>query len=90
MIGLEFGIYLIDLDLISLPCAPNTWQGDYKERSFGWLIFISIMITCSIHLAFLYYSSMYCNWWDFGGMSSVYIEIGMIGMIKLLSQKEKS
>ena len=28
--------------------------------------------------AFLYYSSIYCNWWDFGGMSSVYIEIGGI------------
>ena len=29
-------------------------------------------------LAFLYYSSICCNWWDFGGMSSVYIEIGGI------------
>ena len=28
--------------------------------------------------AFLYYSSIYCSWWDFGGMRLVYIEIGGI------------
>ena len=34
--------------------------------------------TSVFFLAFFYYSSIYCNWWDFGGMSSVYIEIGGI------------
>ena len=28
--------------------------------------------------AFWYYSSIFCKWWDFGGMSSFYTEIGGI------------
>ena len=29
-------------------------------------------------LAFLYYSSIFCKWWDLGGMTSIYIKIGGI------------
>ena len=32
----------------------------------------------SRRLAFLYYSSIFCKWWDLGGMTSIYIKIGGI------------
>ena len=31
-----------------------------------------------VEAAFWYYSSIFCKWWDFGGMSSFYTEIGGI------------
>ena len=38
----------------------------------------SVIIYRTVRPAIWYYSSIFCKWWDFGGMSSFYTEIGGI------------
>ena len=54
----------------------------------AWTTSGTLLTPCNQHLclrplgfqkvAFWYYSSIFCKWWDFGGMSSFYTEIGGI------------
>ena len=39
---------------------------------------MTTMSTVTTMTAIWYYSSIFCRWWDFGGMSSFYTEIGGI------------
>ena len=40
--------------------------------------FLSLSLSWTFGRAFLYYSSIFCKWWDLGGMTSIYIKIGGI------------